>query len=165
MLIERVLGNVNDAASQAWSTREQDPVQLQWWELDRRAWKKTTVSGQVVRLLLPRGTFLADGDVLGDDGRSITVVRLAETDVWILRPRGPTELATLALELGNLHAPTQIVGEELWVAPDGPIESRLRELGAVWIQDRRRFAPRLCAGLPSLKVADDLRIRVIPGSS
>src|SRR5579871_1368514 len=85
-----------------------DHVDVDWWDLDRRAFRKTTRSNQPIRILLPLGLFLHDGALLTNESHSpVFQIHLRETEVLVISPRTEAELANLCLELGNLHAPTE----------------------------------------------------------
>jgi urease accessory protein UreE len=52
--------------------------------------------------------------------------------IWVVRPRSNRELFSLALELGNLHVPVEIMADEVLVAPDGPVEEVFERMGLNW---------------------------------
>jgi urease accessory protein UreE len=52
--------------------------------------------------------------------------------VWVIRPRSNEELFSLALELGNLHAPVEFDEGQILVAPDGPVEEVLERMQLTW---------------------------------
>ena len=159
MLCERVLGNVeSEPGWLAGRQRVRDELDVQWWELRRRALRKTTRGGRSVRILLPLGQSLKQGDVVFDDGSTLVTVCVAQSEVFVAVPGGIEALALACLDLGNLHVPVQLSGAELWVAPDGPAEAALRGLGVKFELQMRRFCPRFCPGMPEVALAPDLRI-------
>ena len=160
MLCERILGNVEaDAFAFSSPPRQRDELEIRWWELDRRALRKTTRSGRHVRVLLPLGQALADGDVLFDDGAVLIVLRVAPAEVLVVRPRDATEMGIVALVIGNLHAPAEVIGWQILIAPDGPVEAALRELGVPFERQVRRFRPLRCAGMPELQISPGFEVR------
>jgi urease accessory protein len=160
MFCQHILGNVEDETSPfASSSRRHDELEIRWWEMDRRALRKFSRSGREVRLLLPLGQALSDGDVLIDEGETIVVVRVAPAEVLVIRPRDMTEMGLVALIAGNLHAPAQVVDGEILIAPDGPIEAALAELDIACEREVRRFCPRRCAGMPMLLVSSEFEVR------
>ena len=160
MLCERVLGNVEaDADRFPVASRQRDELEIQWWQLDRRALRRTTRDGCAIRVLLPIGQYLADGDVLFDDGATLIVVRVAPCEVLVVEPRDAAEMGNVALVVGNLHAPAEIAGYEILIAPDGPIESELNRLGISYDRQVRRFRPRRCAGMPVLQISPQFEVR------
>ena len=160
MLLDRILGNLYvDAERFRAVSREIDEFSVNWWELDRRAFQKTTDRGCPVRVLLPLGTYLTDGDVLHDDGDRLIVARLACCEVWVARPADASAMAVLALEIGNLHAPAEVLGNEILIAPDGPAEACLANLKIPHDKQLRRFHPRRCAGMPVVTKSPSFQIR------
>jgi urease accessory protein UreE len=117
-----------------------------------------TRGGRPVRILLPLGAGLRHGDVLADDGACLVVVHVEPADVLVVRPRTPAELARVALEIGNLHAPVAVDGDELLVIPDGPIEAVLGELGVPHERQARRFIPDRLIAAPAAAAANDFAI-------
>jgi len=160
MLCERVLGNLDgDPTAFSRACRDMDELELKWWELNNRALRKITRDGREIRILLPIGQYLHDGDIIYDDGATIVVIRVAECEVLVVKPRNAAELGLAALEIGNLHAPAEMVGDELVVLADGPIESAMSELGVPYERTVRRLNPRRCAGMPVLAASPNLNIR------
>jgi urease accessory protein len=89
----------------------------------------TLDSGEDVALVLPRGTVLADGDVLvADDGGLVRVVAARES---VLRVSAPSALALTraAYHLGNRHTPVEIGDGYLKLEADPVLEQMLRRLG------------------------------------
>ncbi|HET6249532.1 MAG TPA: hypothetical protein VFE47_17725, partial [Tepidisphaeraceae bacterium] len=68
-------------------------------------------------------------------------------------------MGIVCLELGNLHAPTELAGEEILIAPDGPVESALVKLGIEYRREVRKFQPRPCAGMPQLRFSPAFEVR------
>ena len=158
MICDRVLANIGDMPEERADCRREDPLMLDWWEIHRRSLRKSTVGGIEIRVLLPSGQGILPGDVLLDDGQVRVVARVTEATVLVIRPADAAEMARVALELGNLHAPTQIVAEEIRVAPDGPTEAALRDLGVAFDAQVRRFVPCRCAGMPVVRVAPQFTV-------
>jgi urease accessory protein len=160
MLVDRILGNVKkNAGDFSVPSRDRDELEIDWWELDRRALRKTTRGGTPVRILLPLGESLSDGDVLFDDGQTLIVLCVAPAEVLVVRPRDAAEMGIVALELGNLHAPAEIVGDEIRVAPDGPVEAALHEMGVSYERQMCTFSPRRCAGMPGFQISPSFEVR------
>ena len=160
MLCERILGNVEaDPSLLSSPPRRPDELEIRWWELDRRALRKTTTGGRDVRVLLPLGQALADGDVLYDNGETLIVLRVIPEEVIVVRPRDMAEMGIVALVTGNLHAPAEILADDILIAPDGPVEAALSELGIAYQRQVRAFHPRRCAGMPTLQISPGLEVR------
>ena len=87
-------------------------------------------SGEEVALLLPRGTLLRGGDLVGaSDGRVIEVVAEQEL-VLHVECASPVELARCAYHLGNRHVPVQLGEGWLRIAADHVLAEMLAKLGA-----------------------------------
>lgn len=70
----------------------------------------TTTDGRRIRLSLPRGVELQDGDVLYQDEALAIIVRAVPEDLLLLRPDGhPVEWHAACYQLGNLHRPARFV--------------------------------------------------------
>ena len=135
-----------------------DELELSWWELDRRAVQKVTTRGLKVRILLPRGVDFCHGLVLTSTSRELRVaVKVAACEVLSITP--PDRLmGVLALELGNLHVPTEIVDGEVRVIADGPVEQVIKDLGVQAERRVVRFQPRRCAGTPQVRLSGSFRV-------
>lgn len=90
----------------------------------------TLDTGEEVALVMPRGTVLADGDVLvADDGALVRVVAAAET-VLVVRAADQVTLTRAAYHLGNRHTPVEIGVDYLKLEADPVLETMLTRLGA-----------------------------------
>jgi len=90
----------------------------------------TLDSGEEVAVVLPRGTVLADGDVLvADDGALVRVVAAAE-DVLLVRAPDRLTLTRAAYHLGNRHTPVEVGVDSLKLEADPVLEDMLKRLGA-----------------------------------
>ncbi|MDB5318962.1 MAG: ureE [Phycisphaerales bacterium] len=148
MLCERILGNLDAGFSIAGPI---DWLDLTWFDCTQWALRKRSRAGVEVGVLLPVGQTLRHGDVLHHGSAGTIAVQLLPTDVWIIRPADLGAMGRLAVELGNLHVPVQIAGDELILLPDGPTGALLERHG-VWYQSHlRQFVPERSsvAGLPS----------------
>ena len=90
----------------------------------------TLDTGEEVALVLPRGTVLADGDVLvADDGALVRVVAAADA-VLVVRARDRLTLTRAAYHLGNRHTPVEVGADCLKLEADPVLEDMLGRLGA-----------------------------------
>lgn len=90
----------------------------------------TLDTGEEVALVLPRGTVLADGDLLvADDGALVRVVAAPET-VLIVHASDALTLTRAAYHLGNRHTPVEVGADYLKLAADAVLEAMLKRLGA-----------------------------------
>ncbi|WP_186140996.1 urease accessory protein UreE [Burkholderia gladioli] len=96
----------------------------------RSRFAATLDSGEELAVVLPRGTVLADGDVLvADDGALVRVVAAAEA---VMRVRAPDALTftRAAYHLGNRHTPVEIGLDTLKLEYDPVLADMLTRLGA-----------------------------------
>jgi urease accessory protein len=136
-----------------------DHVDLEWWDLQRRALRKTTRAGQDVRILLPLGVSLFDGAIFTNESRAALIqVHLRESEVFIIHPRSETELANLALELGNLHSPAEFSQGSIRTVIDGPVEALLANMQVPFERQTVKFNPRRCEAMPEIRVSADFRV-------
>lgn len=90
----------------------------------------TLDTGEEVALVMPRGTVLADGDVLvADDGSLVRIVAAAEA-VLVVRTPDALTLTRAAYHLGNRHTPVEIGADYLKLEADPVLETMLTRLGA-----------------------------------
>ena len=139
MWCDRVLGNLDDAP-QAWPDRAIDPVEVAW-NACRRVLRATSRAGTPVRVLLPPGQRLRHADILADDGKTLTVLHVLPCELIVVRPPDARTMALLALELGNLHWPTEVTASEVLFPEDGPPLEALKKLGLSHERQIRRFTP------------------------
>jgi len=98
-------------------------------------------SGEEVALLLPRGTLLRGGDLVGaSDGRVIEVVAEPER-VLHVECETPVALARAAYHLGNRHVAVQVGDSWLRIAADHVLAEMLSKLGATVTPIEAPFEP------------------------
>src|ERR1700759_3063453 len=91
----------------------------------------TLDNGEEVALVMPRGTVLADGDMLvADDGGFVRVVAAAE-DVLVVRAPSVRLLTRAAYHLGNRHTPVEVGADYLKLEADPVLEDMLKRLGVL----------------------------------
>ncbi|CAB3781931.1 Urease accessory protein UreE [Pararobbsia alpina] len=101
----------------------------------------TLDTGEEIGVMLPRGTVLADGDILiADDGGLVRVVAAPQP---VLRVSGTTALALTraAYHLGNRHTPVEIGDGYLQIEDDPVLADMLLRLGMKVEQANRPFTP------------------------
>jgi urease accessory protein len=142
MLIERIIGNLDDLTNAALAFPNPDWLDLTWRDCARRTVRRQTRGGHDARILLPVGSRLRHHDVLQAPGQSTAiVVNLLPADVLVIAPRSLAEMGCLALEFGNLHLPVEVREAELIVLADGPSEALLTRTKTPHRREARRFAP------------------------
>lgn len=101
----------------------------------------TLDSGEEVALVMPRGTVLADGDMLvADDGGFVRVVAAAE-DVLVVRAPSVRLLTRAAYHLGNRHTPVEVGTDYLKLEADAVLEDMLKRLGVLVAHETQPFQP------------------------
>jgi len=103
-------------------------------------------AGVVLRLLLPRGSVLRDGDRLAarEDGRTLRIVA-AEEPVMLITADTPHDLYKAAYHLGNRHVALEVGPDYLKCAPDPVLGHMLIQLGVQWRQELAPFEPEVGA--------------------
>lgn len=116
---QRILGSVDDPS---YAGRRRDVVWIGWADATRRRLRRTSRDGLDVAVDLPRGSFLADGAVLVDDGTTIVVVARTPTPTLVVtidETLPVTErvraAALVAHAFGNQHVPIEVDGTTLKV--------------------------------------------------
>jgi urease accessory protein len=101
----------------------------------------TLDNGEEVALVMPRGTVLADGDMLvADDGGFVRVVAAAE-DVLVVRAPSVRLLTRAAYHLGNRHTPVEVGADYLKLEADPVLEDMLKRLGVLVAHESQPFQP------------------------
>ncbi|ALK29558.1 urease accessory protein UreE [Burkholderia plantarii] len=96
----------------------------------RSRFAATLDSGEELGVVLPRGTVLADGDVLvADDGGLVRIVAAAEAVLLVRAPDALT-FTRAAYHLGNRHTPVEIGTQTLKLEYDPVLADMLTRLGA-----------------------------------
>ncbi|GAB4217460.1 MAG: hypothetical protein OHK0012_21980 [Synechococcales cyanobacterium] len=116
-------------------TPTSDPTQVEWialtWD-DRRKARQRVQSDQGTELLLnlPRGTVLADGDCVLDEGKRQIRIRAAAEAVLVIPFQDLETLGQVAHHLGNWHRPAQILADGTMIAQaDEPLQDWCRHHG------------------------------------
>lgn len=162
MLCDQILGNLHDGTFAGVPT---DWLDLTWHDCHRRVLRKTTRNGTSVRLLVPLGRILNDGDVVHQDLHITLAVRRLPATVLIATPAHASALAELCVELGNLHVPVQVDQDQIITLPDGPVEAVLRRLGIPWRIDKQQFCPLKSSVAQMVEASPRLQIRSFAGGS
>ncbi len=98
-------------------------------------------TGEEVGLVLPRGTVLADGDILvGEDGGLVRIVAAAQPVLRVTSARAGA-LTRAAYHLGNRHTPVEIGDGYLQIEADPVLADMLRRLGLEVEALHGTFAP------------------------
>lgn len=120
-----------------------DPLILSSEERASGHFTAETAAGRVVRVSLPRGTELQDGDVLLKEGQWAVVVRAAEEDLLLIRPKGDSlEWSAACYQLGNLHRPARFLPDGILTPYDPMAAQMLSGLAVVVERVKRPFLGR-----------------------
>lgn len=120
-----------------------DPLVLSSEERASGHFTAETASGRTVRVSLPRGVELQDGDVLLKEGQWAVVVRAAEEDLLLIRPKDdPLEWSAAGYQLGNLHRPARFLPEGILTPYDPMAAQMLSGLAVIVERVRRPFVGR-----------------------
>jgi urease accessory protein len=118
-LVREVLGSADDPRFRG---RRVERLAIDWSEASKGRLRRTTEADTDVAIDLPRGTYLADGAVLADDGERIVVVERRRERALVVRldpSLAQEELVRAAVllghALGNQHTPVEIDGLALRV--------------------------------------------------
>lgn len=97
--------------------------------------------GSEAQLLLPRGTVLREGDVLGGAGTGRVLVRAAAEEVSVAASADAALLLRAVYHLGNRHVPVQIGPGWLRYGHDHVLDDLCRGLGLEVGSARLPFEP------------------------
>jgi urease accessory protein len=117
----------------------EDPVHLTSEERSSPHMVLETVGGRVLRISLPRGTELHDGDVLAQEGDTLVVVRATEEDLFEVAPDTPLMWGVAGFHLGNLHRPVRFRDGAMLTPADPKVADVLRESGVLFTQTKAPF--------------------------
>ena len=113
MIVESVLGNVEDVPAAQRERMHLERVVMPLADLRRRVQRVTTDHGRELGIrLAPDAPELRGGDILVRDDHGIVVIALEESDVLVIAPATIHEMGVVAHSLGNRHLPAQFLGPE-----------------------------------------------------
>jgi urease accessory protein len=103
-IITAIVGRLPDVVE----ARKIDPLELTSEERANTHFVAETASGRRLRVSLPRGTELQDGDVLALDSETAVVVKASAEDLLLIKPGAePVSWWAACYQLGNLHRPAR----------------------------------------------------------
>ncbi len=131
MIVETVLGNVNDAQFK-WI--EVKHVSFDWFECAKRLHRKAASDGADIVIRLDHHTAhrgLYQGDVLAREGDALYAVDILPCDCITVEVHDSKRLAKLCYEIGNRHAPLFYGdSDNTFVIPfDRPMADMIERLG------------------------------------
>ena len=98
--------------------------------------------GRSVRISLPRGTEINDGDVLALDGTTAVVARAAPEALYLVRPGDALNWGVAGYQLGNLHRPVRFSDEGMLTPADPMVADLLGRLGIAYEERTMPFVGR-----------------------
>ena len=124
-VITKILGSAGELAG----TMGRDLLVLTSEERSSPHFVRTTTQGRTVRVSLPRGTEINDGDVLAIDGGVAIVVSAAPEALLSISPQGaPIDWAAVGYQLGNLHRPVRFLDAGMLTPVDPMVEDLLARM-------------------------------------
>jgi urease accessory protein len=97
-----------------------------------------TEGGRTMRISLPRGSELNDGDVIAVEGDVAIVVAAAPEELFVVSPREAVEWGVAGYQLGNLHKPVRFTHDTMLTPVDATVADVLSQRG---IPYERRMTP------------------------
>ena len=120
-----------------------DPLELTSDERVSAHFVAETKGGRHVRVSLPRGTELLDGDVLCVDQRTAVVVKARDEDLLLLRPGAePVIWWAACYQLGNFHRPARFRDDGVLTPDDPLVVQMVRRLGVAFDRVHGPFVGR-----------------------
>lgn len=132
MIVEKVIRNLKNSSGEE---KKLDRVYLEWYELGKHTFRKTTESGKEIGIRISE--HLTDGDVLYEDAQELICVALKPTKLTRVAVTTMKEMGRLCFELGNRHLSLAIEDHSVSVIYDEPTFEYLQKLG---------FKPQICEG-------------------
>ncbi len=138
-IITAVLGTVETLRDRIVA---EDPVLLTSEERASAHMVGCSEGGRRMRISLPRGTELNDGDVLAIDGTTAMVVRAAPEALYVISPDDAHAWGIAGYQLGNLHRPVRFTAEGMLTPADPMVADLLGRLGIAFEAQTTPFVGR-----------------------
>ncbi|MEO5943224.1 MAG: urease accessory protein UreE [Ferruginibacter sp.] len=136
MLIQQKKGNINTQSS----NKAIDWLQLEWYEMNKRVWRKRTMAGKEVSLkFLQENPSLTQGDILFEDEQIIIAIEILRCDSLVILPKNMFEMASICYEIGNKHLPLFFEEDALLVPFEMPLFRLLTAQGYEVKQEKRKL--------------------------
>lgn len=121
--------------------KEEDRLLLTW---EQRRWMRgrfVTEHGREIGVAMPTGIQIEPGRILWI-GRDWYLTMAAASELLLaIRPANREDAIRIAFEIGNLHFPLALAGDDLLVPDDPAMNQLLSRLGAQWERCRGPFRP------------------------
>lgn len=128
-VITDILGTIADLEGRY---RDEDPLYLTSEERASPHMVGHTEGGRKLRISLPRGEELNDGDVLALDGDAAVVVRAAPEELYVVRPKDVVSWGVVGFQLGNLHRPVRFTEDAMLTPADPMVADMLDRTGVAY---------------------------------
>ena len=118
-----------------------DRLSLTW---EQRRWMRgrfTTEKGREIGVALPTGMQIEPGQIIWIGPDWYLVMAAATEPLLAIHPTDREQAIRIAFEVGNLHFPLAISGENLLVPDDSAMAQLLGRLGVSWQQCSLAFQP------------------------
>jgi len=138
-VVTAVLGTVESLRGRFES---EDPVPLNSEERASAHLVGRSEGGRDVRISLPRGTEINDGDVLALDGATAVVARAAPEALYVVSPEDAYAWGVAGYQLGNLHRPVRFTDEGMLTPADPMVADLLTRLGIAFEERTIPFVGR-----------------------
>ncbi|MCJ2542867.1 urease accessory protein UreE [Thermostichus vulcanus] len=121
-------------------------VTLTWHDRQRSRQRLVSDRGTELRLMLPRGTHLRDGDLLYADAQRQIRVKAQAEPVLLIQPENVMQMGQVLHQMGNWHRPAQISPQgQILLLADDPLRDWLAHMGIPFQSVLHAFEPNLLA--------------------
>ena len=138
-IVTAVLGTVESLRERIES---EDPVLLSSEERASAHLAARSEAGREVRISLPRGTEINDGDVLALEGAIAVVARAAPEALYVVSPGDAFTWGVAGYQLGNLHRPVRFTEDGMLTPADPMVADLLGRLGIAFEERTMPFVGR-----------------------
>jgi urease accessory protein UreE len=121
--------------------KQEDRLLLKW---EQRRWMRgrfTTERGREIGVALPTGIQIEPGRVLWIGPEWYLAMAAAPEALLAIHPYNREDAIHIAFEVGNLHFPLAVSGDDLLVPDDSAMVQLLSRLGTNWERCRGPFQP------------------------
>ena len=138
-IVTAVLGTVESLCGRFES---EDPVLLSSEERASAHLAVRSEGGRGVRISLPRGTEINDGDVLALDGTTAVVAGASPKALYVVNPGDAFTWGVAGYQLGNLHRPVRFSDDGMLTPADPMVADLLARLGIAFEERTMPFVGR-----------------------
>ncbi len=138
IVVDELPDNVNATDLQG---KEKDRLLLPW---EQRRWMRgrfTTEHGREIGVALPTGVQIEPGRIMWIEREWYLTMAAAEEPLLAIRPDNREDAIRIAFEVGNLHFPLALAGDDLLVPDDSAMTQLLNRIDAKWERRSAAFQP------------------------